>query len=299
MGSRNTKTCKEEDFHEGNVDFRPLSADHILTGSVAKYTVKLQNIEQPLLNFLLDDTWLSKTDEELLNAGFYDTSNPRPHLHYMEGYFHGEKQSGSIRSLKPRNGESMEKPSAPVKIRAFIQAIKEKNRAIFNKLTECIPEKLAMRRLLEGDKALTDLVIQLNYGGPVLEDNIRYHVDTFNSMIHMGVSLAGERAFYTKHVKEDGDIIDYSSIQSPGVVYMSSPTAYKHGTGHKKITREDRVVAIMCRVLMTPEEYGDISRQKEEHESCLDSIAAVMKETEFILPTLEEVTKVMEEIHSN
>lgn len=298
MGSRNTKTRKEEDCQEVTVDYLPLPPDHILTGTVAKYTVKLQNMEQTLLNFLLDDSWLSKTDEELLQAGFYNTS-PLANLHYMEGYFHGERQSESIRSLKPRDGQWMDKPAAPVKIRAFIQATKEKNNEILKKLTECVPENLAMRKLLEEDKALTDLVIQIKYGDSVNGDNLRYHVDTFNSMIHMGVSLAGERTFYTKHVTEEGHITDYSTIQSPGCVYLSSPQAYKHCIGHKTITREERYVAIMCRVLMTPEEYSDIYRQKEEHESCLDEIAAVMKENEFILPTLEEVTKVMKKIDSN
>ena len=43
--------------------------------------------------------------------------------HYMEGYFHGGLGKNSIKSLKPRDGQWMDKPAAPSRLRAFVQVL--------------------------------------------------------------------------------------------------------------------------------------------------------------------------------
>ena len=41
----------------------------------------------------------------------------------MEGYFHGGQGKDSIKSLKPRDGQWMDKPAAPPRLRAFVQVV--------------------------------------------------------------------------------------------------------------------------------------------------------------------------------
>ena len=42
---------------------------------------------------------------------------------YLEGYFHGGLGRTPIKSLKPRDGQWMDKPAAPPRLRAFIQVL--------------------------------------------------------------------------------------------------------------------------------------------------------------------------------
>ena len=64
-----------------------------------------------------------------------------------EGYFHGKRGPHFIKSLNPSDGSDMDKPAAPAKIRAFLQAAQEKNKDLLNKLAYCFGENTSMRRL--------------------------------------------------------------------------------------------------------------------------------------------------------
>ena len=50
--------------------------------------------------------------------------------------------------------------AAPIRIRAFIQATKEKNEVMLSKMVSCLGENSKMRRLLESGKAFSDVAIQ-------------------------------------------------------------------------------------------------------------------------------------------
>ena len=79
---------------------------------------------------------------ELITIGFRKAvDNPELHNHhYYEGYFHGLKEHHCIESLNPRDGNNMEKPAAPIRIRAFIQATQEKNKVMLGKMASCLGE---------------------------------------------------------------------------------------------------------------------------------------------------------------
>ena len=42
---------------------------------------------------------------------------------YLEGYFHGGLGRTPIKSLKPRDGQWMDKPAATPRLRAFVQVL--------------------------------------------------------------------------------------------------------------------------------------------------------------------------------
>jgi hypothetical protein len=216
--------------------------------------------------------------------------------HYMEGYFHGGRSREPVASLKPRDGQWMDKPAAPPRVRAFVQAIKGKNASLLASLAEALPSDGAMRRLLEEDGALMDIAIQVKYGSEVAGIHLAYHVDTFNSMLHLGVALAGCRTLYANHLTEEGATVKCASELPPGSVYLSSPVAFQHAVGHGKLARERRVVAVQCRVLMTPTDYKQLRAEEDGVPGDLAALAEVLEREELELPSLQEVQDMMKHI---
>ena len=232
----NKKTPKyKEPEPEKDEPCEPLPADELFLGKNGLFSMKAKHIEEDLLQFLSEDAWLQKSDEEMFEIGFRKTVD-NPYLenhHYSEGYFHGRKEAHPLPSLNPRDGIYMNKPTAPARIRAFIQATQEKNKALLGKLTGCFEENSPMRNLFEGGNALCDLSIQIRYGSGIVRDHLNWHVDTFNSMLHMGVALHGVRTLHTKTVGDGGEIAKHSNTQVPGDIYLSSPAAFEHSVGHE------------------------------------------------------------------
>ena len=98
--------------------------------------------------------------------------------HYLEGYFHGRRGKETIKSLKPRDGQWMDKPAAPPRLRAlvqvfifslslssvlWVQATKAKNEELLTAIAETFPEGSAMKRLLDQGEALQDLSVQVRW----------------------------------------------------------------------------------------------------------------------------------------
>merc|ERR1712018_222818 len=122
-----------------HVNFENLQSGQICRGEKALFVIKTDKMHPDVLNFILGDKWLQKTDQDLLEYGFYKTDD-HPFLKdqfYFEGYFHGLGENNPISSLNPRNGQPIEKPAAPPRLRAFIQATQKKNRHILRKISEC------------------------------------------------------------------------------------------------------------------------------------------------------------------
>ena len=142
-----------------------LVAGKIYNGSVGHFTMNSGKLDEDLLSFLLDDDWLSKSDDELLKIGFYKAvDNPGlENHHYFEGYFHGRSEPNSIKSLNPRNGRNMNKPAGPARIRAFIQATRQKNEKLLTKVAACFDEKSSIRKLFESQNIFCDIAIQIRY----------------------------------------------------------------------------------------------------------------------------------------
>ena len=52
--------------------------------------------------------------------------------------------------------------------------------------------------------------MQVKYGESVAGGHLAYHVDTFNSVLHMAVAIAGTRTLYLQHL-EGGDVVKCAS----------------------------------------------------------------------------------------
>ena len=50
------------------------------------------------------------------------------------------------------------------------------------------------------------MTVQVKYGEAVRGAHLAYHVDTFNSVLHMAVAIAGTRTLYLEHL-EQGNVV--------------------------------------------------------------------------------------------
>jgi len=117
----------------------------------------------------------------------------------------------------------MEKPAAPIRIRAFIQLTKEKNEVMLSKMASCLGENSKIRRLLESGKAFLDVAIQARYGSGIVGDHLHWHVDSYNSMLNMAVTLQGVRTLHAKTVGDGKKCSSmHANIQVPGNVYLTN-----------------------------------------------------------------------------
>ena len=160
-----------------------------------------------------------------------------------------------------------------------------------------------MKQLVEQGNMFSDVSIQVRYGTGVKYEHVNWHVDGFNSMLHMALSLKGKRKLYAKKVEEDSSSNVYCNKQMPGDVYLSSPAAFMHAVGHNTFKRKDRIVAVQCRILMTTEDNENIHSEcnmkpedrfgkkalKMGERKALDNIAKLLEEQTFALPTLKEI----------
>ena len=287
------------------VHFEALPSGNVLSGEKANFTIRTNKIDPDVLEFILKDEWLQKSDQQLLECGFNKTVD-HPYLNdnfYFEGYFHGLEENTPITSINPKYGHPMEKPAAPPRLRAFIRAAQKKNEHLYRKLSECFEEYSTMNQLVEQGNMFSDLAIQIRYGTGVKYEHVNWHVDGFNSMLHMALSLQGTRKLYAKKVAEDNSSKVYCNTQTPGDVYLSSPAAFMHAVGHDTFKRKDRIVAVQCRILMTSEEnasiHSECNIETEDRfgkkalalgrRKALDNIAKLLEEQTFALPNLKEI----------
>jgi len=152
-----------------------------------------------------------------------------------------------------------------------------------------------MKRLLDQGEAFQDIAVQVKYGESVKGGHLAYHVDTFNSVLHMAVAINGTRTLYLQHL--DGDnVVKCASNLDPGSVYLSSPTAFTHAVGHGDLKRESRIVAVQCRIGMTPDDYQELFADKELLSVELENMSALIQVKEFALPSLGEVMAAMDQM---
>ena len=208
--------------------------------------------------------------------------------------------------MNPRKAMPMKKPAAPLVLRAFIQAFKKKNK---NLLKQAIKGTF-IDELNLSDELFCDLAVQVHYGDEVGDKNIGWHRDAINSIMHLSLSLKGKRALYYKtngamvttdnkqtnnnDVKSDENEAKHEPItkiqwQSEGDCYLSQPYGFLHGVNYPKTRWNSRIIAIQCRLLMTPNEFKEVYSKSKEFPKAMDQISQVISQNSVVIPTLQEI----------
>jgi hypothetical protein len=196
----------------GNYGSLPVSfQQYYLTNDILEY---LQ--ADPLFSDLLQG------DQDRLTALGYNKSVDYPersdHIYY-EGYFHSLPTFQTYETVHPRYGVTHDKQPASLRLTSFYESLRRKNSGWTDKLkeslgtipgdaAEIVIEILNENRHFAGSLVrspvpfpphplssllCSDLAVQLHYGDEIGEDIARYHVDAINSLLHLGLSVHGDR----------------------------------------------------------------------------------------------------------
>ena len=205
---------------------------------------------------------LGEIDEAgLPAAGFVrcvDFPDIADHIYY-EGYFHGlEATAMPVGSMNPRTGLGMAKPAAGPRLRAFLTAFRAVNQTW---LAEAARSSPTLQRLYDAGCFFSDLAVQVHFGDAVPPQRVGWHCDGPNSVLHLALSLHGDRSLHTKtHPRADVDDRNHEPhatteavrsvyAQPRGAAYLSSPYAFLHGVDSPRCDWAGRVVAVQCRLL--------------------------------------------------
>lgn len=188
----------------------------------------------------------------------------------------------------------MNKPAAPYRLRVFLSALRSVNADWLSRLAaaDAVPDEFTA--LVRRGQVFADLAVQVHHGDAVENDDVSFHVDGFNSCLHLALSLCGTRRLHcrlgTAAVAHFNDLSNRAYTFSAGDVYLSSPSAFLHGVEYPAASWDTRVVAIQCRVLLTREEQA---RLHLEHPERMCALSAAVTDAvacgDFRLPTMADV----------
>jgi hypothetical protein len=208
-----------------------------------------------------------------------------PNHRYYEGYFHGLATPKPVPSMNPRKGGDMAKPAAPKQVRAFLKAFRDVNARWMRDCCDGKNESSQfLTQLLDNSCFFSDLAIQVHFGEPIAGKDIGWHRDGVNSILHMALSVRGERSLWYG----DGDR-DEVAPQKEGNVYITSPFALMHAVEYPPCTWDTRVVAVQCRLLMDDRDNNILEMCGESWYELMARLTPVLQAAPLRLPTLSEI----------
>ena len=283
---------------------------------------KLQ--DKLLDRFLQEDLYSVNTNEHDLNSYPGLDNRVKPPVYVYEGYYHGMVTNQSVYSKNPNPliGNDFDKPPASPFTRAFYEAFRVVNRPIFDELKHNLYEAStykttgkedvcsALARWIDDDHHFADLSIQIHYGkgnDQKLKSGAAWHQDAENSLLHLAVTLRGERALHSKRIRRENDNNNNNHLrplakntrkeseivetQRPGDVYLSSSTLMNHAPQFFDTDYNTRVIAIHARILYTSEGVTHFRkvRTKESWDKLTRVLANTLAVADLKVPTLAQV----------
>jgi hypothetical protein len=230
-----------------------------------------------VLEYLRKAECFSIPEQKLEAAGISKHQDyPQVQSHrYYEGYYHGARTPIPIASVNPRRPyEQILKPAAPIQIRAFLQAFRKANQHWLESLGRTLQKSetvscVRLADLIQRGFNFADIALQIHAGGEVGSEDIGWHQDGLNSILHMAVSIHGTRTLHTQLARTASGVYEEEATdQTGGDVYVSSPSAFRHGVRYPQIDQwSERVVALQCRLLLTMEDQATlyVSSKRNTH----------------------------------
>ena len=182
---------------------------------------------------------------------------------YYESYYHACETPDQILSVHPRYPEEEhKKPAAPIHLRAFLIALRNKNidwkegliESIKNiKYSKSKSKSKTLISLLEKGHHFSDIAVQLHYGSAIKEKKVKPHRDNNNSLLHIAIGIDNSRSLRLyHHYKNMRKYTD--KPQEIGSIYITSSSQFIHSVSYPLTTEQSPIIAIQCRFLMTGQE---------------------------------------------
>lgn len=235
----------------------------------------------------------------------------RPDHQYMEGYYHALHRAGAgtVKSCHPRYGKKLERQAAPAPMRAFCEAFRRANAAVFGELHAELAASSggkALADVLRREAHFADLSVQVHWGEEVPSQDVGWHVDGANSFLHMALGLQGQRALHARRrLVRRGQADDEPEVlwQSEGDAYVSVPCAYAHAVEYPQVTWQNRIVAVQCRLLLTEDEFFGVEQLDNDPRGGTAAmvyarLARLSKEPsgELVMPDVDAIRAVLAEM---
>lgn len=127
----------------------------------------------------------------------------------------------------PRYGYDFDKPSGPLRLTAFLEALRRTNatwtenmKTELSKLKSTNLAAGALLHLLADNRHFADLSSQIHFGDEVPSKRANFHNDGPNSALHVALSINGRRSLFWKGSKD-------LAFRNEVDVYSSNPTGYE------------------------------------------------------------------------
>lgn len=300
----------------GAISNKPLR--RIEYGAQSTPLVMIQSkLDDNLLQRFLQEHLFSCSEIELNSYPGLDNRVKEP-VYVYEGYYHSLPTSQTVYSKNPNPmiGTDFDKPAASPFTRAFYEAFRVVNREIFDTLTHNLLEAstykdtgaedvcYVLAQWIDKGYHFGDLSIQIHYGKgneQKLKSGVAWHQDAENSLLHLAVTLRGERVLHSKRIQRDANNLrpveknerpkEILETQQQGDVYLSSSTLMQHAPQFFDTDYATRVIAIHARILYTSEEvnYFRKVRTEESWDKLTNILAETLAAADLKVPSLAKV----------
>lgn len=233
---------------------------------------------------------------------------------YYEGYFHAlGNTSSSVWSRNARTGHEFSKPSTTTFVRAFYESFRRINFHIFNELKLKLYQNALTRNQhsplndicglvsswIDSKQHFSDLSIQMHHGSHIQQNELFWHNDAENSLLHVGITVHGHRILHSKRASsEDGDVMEVLESQTPGDVYISSPALMNHAPEFPASTwNESRIIAIQSRILYSSAQLKTLRQMKTPASwyALASVVSDVLSRADVKLPDMASINSVIAE----
>ncbi|KAL7480157.1 hypothetical protein ACHAW6_005866 [Cyclotella cf. meneghiniana] len=313
--SQNRNDIPIDHHHFGSMADHPLRT--IEFGVQATPLVMIQSTldEQLLQRFLQEHLYSCNEDELNSYPGLDNRVNKS--IYVYEGYYHSLATSENVYSKNPNPliGTDFEKPAASLFTRAFYEEFRRANKKIFYALIQNLLDAstftdtgkedvcYVLAQWIDKGHHFGDLSIQIHYGRGnehKLVSGEAWHTDAENSLLHLAVTLRGERVLHSRRMQRDSNLRSLGNHeqppeilerQSPGNVYLSSSTLMRHAPQFFDTDYSSRVIAIHARFLYTSAdvEYFRKIRTQDSWERLTHVLANTLAAANLKIPTLAQV----------
>ena len=159
-----------------------------------------------------------------------------------------------------------------------------------------------------------DLSVQIHYGSSneqKLVSGQAWHTDAANSLLHLAVTLRGERVLHSKRIQPpstDSTIrrpirgqqpVEVLEKQNPGDAYLSSSTLMRHAPQFFDTDYESRSIAIHARFLYTSADVNKFYnvRTNDSWDKMTNVLADTLSIADIQIPSLAQVESQLLHMH--
>mmetsp|Transcript_59907 Transcript_59907/g.151746 ORF Transcript_59907/g.151746 Transcript_59907/m.151746 type:complete len:291 (+) Transcript_59907:85-957(+) len=263
------------------------------------------DLQRLLLGSLPDD----RPSLEALGFEVCEDHPNRPGHRYLEGYFHAVPGAHStcVDSIHPRYGAELARNPAPLPLAAFCEGVRRANAPLILALQKELlrsPNSAPLADVLQRCGHFADISVQIHWGEEVPREDIAWHIDAPNSLLHLAVGLRGRRALHARRrFNKQGAVsrnclvgpTDESEVlwQDTGSAYMSVPCCYPHAVEYTQADWEDSIVALQCRLLLNHDELFRALDADPQGATASAVFRHLQAAAGLSLPSLKEVEGIM------